>query len=285
MSEVDLEQQAREASEEHTLNASGNEDENALRRASHEATDPSQGNPAPKDEGYAPVKAEDDQEPAAEQEQETVQDDNNRPNEDTVAAEWPATTNKNLQGALEMMKDAGFTPDEAGKVFEEYVKTGDASKIDLDTLKNRLGDSKASLVETGVRDFYAAEGKRNLEITRAGHEAAGGEENFHKLRDYAQAKAKTDPAFAEELEGLRGLINQNQTFARMAVQRLREVYESDPSNSTLNAKAANVQKGESKPAAPTLEPFKSRVEYGNALRKAKSAEERAVINQRWRISK
>lgn len=202
--------------------------------------------------------------------------------------EWPTTTNRNLNAALGIMKDKGMTPAEADAVFAEYAKTGNPDTIKRDVLVEKLGADQASLVETGVKDFYVAEGQRNLQITRAGHEAVGGEENFTKVVQYCRDKASKDKAFAAEYEQYKEMINKSEVQARMVMTRLKEVYESDSNNSTLNATSGNVQKGDGGKPQTSLKPFASKKEYGDQLRAAASRRDNkkiAELNQRWASTK
>lgn len=195
-----------------------------------------------------------------------------RPEEDDDAGEveWIETDSKELNAVLGTLKAEGVTAADADKFFGEALSTGDVSRIDREALVEAVGEAKAELIMGGVHRYVAAEGEALLERTKTVQDAVGGADNWGEMVKWARGKAKGDADFAGKVNDLNEMMNGSSEFqAAMAAEKFAAMYNADPKNSTLGAKA-EVITPHGKPAveaAVTVEPMTAR-EYADAVEDA-----------------
>lgn len=179
--------------------------------------------------------------------------------------QWVEIGNPSADAAIEVMKSAGVTPVEGNAIFEDAINSGDLTKVKWDVLEARIGKASALLVRNGIEQYYNTEVKAQNEVKDYAHELVGGEEGWDKVKKWANAREKTDLAFAAEVNQYREALKVGGFAAKAAVRALKEAYEAAPNNGTL--KKPNLERGTAKPHTTSGQPL-SRADYYKALVKA-----------------
>jgi len=190
------------------------------------------------------------------------------------------TGNVHADAAIELMKEAGIKPVEANDIFKDAIAKSDLSLIKWDILESRLGAAKAALVRAGVESYFNGELKEQNATRDAAFEAVGGEANWTKLREWTQAKEKTDKEFHAKAENARKAIQIGGDAAQAAIANLKALYDADPKNSKLTSAKPIPSAG--KPAAQATDdigaPMKQS-EYYLAMKASHKAREPDSVRQ------
>ena len=134
--------------------------------------------------------------------------------------------------AVEMIREAGVTPEQATAWFKEAAATQDLSKIDYAAMEAALGKSKAAVVQSAVKEFLGETIATRNEAVDAAYNAVGGKEAFETARDYA--KNSKDPAVQKQLAVLLPMFELGPGAAAIAARELKTLYEAGPNNSALS---------------------------------------------------
>ncbi|QXP44066.1 hypothetical protein [Stappia phage SI01] len=195
-------------------------------------------------------------------------DEADAPEENTPPlTEWVEFDDPSASAAIELLKEAGVTPAEASSIFDKAVQSGDLRDIDRKALEAKVGRAKAQLIMNGVHDYHTRTTETNQKTVQTVHEIFGGESGWNTVRDWAQVREKTDPAFKSELDSIRADLNAGGRAAKAAAMDLLTLYNGAPSTKGLGTKTATLKTGSGKPGtAPPL----SRAEYVEALKEAHS---------------
>ena len=195
--------------------------------------------------------------------------------------EYVQMDNPDAQAAVDVMKEAGVSPIEANAIFAKAIESKKLEDIDWATLESKIGPAKTRLVRNGIDKYFADVVSVQVATTEKAYEIVGGQENWLKVRDWAQAQEKADPQYAAKVKGYRQAIELGGFAAEAAVKALRADYEAHPKNGGLGQQ--NMLRGDT-PAAPSGLPL-SRADYNTELHKAyrrgaKDAEIQALHNRR-----
>jgi len=164
---------------------------------------------------------------------------------------------------VEVLREANIPVEEAHELFAAALESQDITKIDQAAIREKLGD-KADLVLLLANTYYEGAFKEMKALENTAFETAGGEETFNAMRDWANAKEKTDPAFAKDLAEIRGLIaTETARGVKAGVQALTELYAADP-DTTIPADLTVGDKASSGDASNPL----SRADYTALVEKA-----------------
>jgi len=224
----------------------------------------------------AKVKTEDteDTEEATEESPEEEQEEKDEPLDTSV---WGDTGDEIANSVLQTLQNSGVSTSDAKALLWDAVEAGDPSKVDRDALVEKVGKAKASLIMAGVENVTARNNARVQEVLGIAHEAAGGETNWAKVRDWAQKNVS-----AEDMNEYREMLDAGGRKAKYAAAQLVQEYNASPNNTALNA-GKNQMKGDATKGAPKVEPM-TRRQYGDALmkleRRGASAQEFAALKAR-----
>lgn len=188
--------------------------------------------------------------------------------------EWPVFENEYAQSAVDLIKESGVTIEESRAMFGKAMDTGDISTIDWKQVEAKIGKQKTLLVKAGIETYHAGEYTEVVATVDYGHETMGGKEQWEKVAAWAQTKEKADPKFKATLDGIRKGIRANGELARISIDKLKSVYESDPKNSALTVKMVG---GDTR-AVAVGDPL-SRADYVSELHKAHNTLRGAALNQ------
>ena len=140
------------------------------------------------------------------------------------------------QGAIEVLKEAGVPASEADGFFAKALATGDLSDIDWKAVEARIGKAKTFLVRSGVEQYHGTMlAKVNATVENT-HKVFGGKENFEAAKAWAQAREKTDPKFAQEVDEIRDLLNMGGKKADAGARELLRLYNTDAGTTSFNTK-------------------------------------------------
>lgn len=139
--------------------------------------------------------------------------------------------------AVEMIREAGVTPEQATAWFKEAAASQDLSKIDLAAMEAAMGKSKAAVVQSAVKEFLGETIATRNEAVNAAYNAVGGKEAFETARDYA--KNSKDPAVQKQLAVLLPMFELGAGAAAIAARELKTLYEAGPNNSALSNSVAH----------------------------------------------
>jgi len=166
--------------------------------------------------------------------------------EKATEGDWLRTGDEVADTAIDLMKDAGVTAQDAEGIFGKAMQSGKMEDIDLAALEAKVGKAKANLVLAGIRDWHTRVAAKNLATVQSVHEVVGGEEAWASLREWAQKREAADTGFASEMEEYRALFEQGGKAAKFAAQELVNLYSADPNTKGLNN---SIVRGDGKPAA------------------------------------
>lgn len=251
-----------------------------------------EGNPAPKIVNTPPVKEPTAEEKAAKEAADKVAADAAKTTSDAaptaeelakakeVADALPKTGdyqvygNDTIDSAISLLKEAKVPPLEAQAIFAKAIKSLDAKDIDIKVLTDKVGKEKATLIMAGmekfISDYHATVGAR----TKAVYDTAGGKDTFETISKWAQAKEKTDAAFAGELQAYRTMIDTSPTAAKLATQELVKAYNADPLNKSLQVKMFQGDKPGNQESVKGL----SRADYIKQLKVAEAKGDKTTAN-------
>lgn len=187
---------------------------------------------------------------------------------------YPTYGDDTADAVIDMLKESNVTPAEADDIFRKAVEEGTLEGIDWAKLEEKMGKAKASLVKTGVTDYYNRVNEGVKAVTEAVFSVVGSKENFDVVAKWAQAKETAEPAFAKELESYRKMLDSNNpTTAKLAADALLKAFNADPKNSSLDVKRVDGDK------APTENGFValSRADYIKELHVAQSKNDHAAV--------
>ena len=212
----------------------------------------------PKDDpaALAAAKAKADEATAAAKEDE--EDD------EPVVTEWAEWEDPSASAAVELLKEAGVTPNEADVIFKKAIESGDLRDINVKELEAKVGKTKALLIMNGVRDYHARVTETNTKTVTEVKQVFGGDAGWNTVKEWAQAKEKVDPAFKKELDDIRDDLNKGGRAAKAAAKDLLGMYNGAASTKGLGNK--NIVKGDGT-AKAAGEPL-TRAAYNEALKKA-----------------
>lgn len=145
--------------------------------------------------------------------------------------EWAKSEDPVYNSVIEMLTDSGVSPMEGSAIFDKAVASGNLEDIDWDALQKKVKPGQFTLIKAGVEKYYDDQYKPVRETVAKGHEIVGGEENWIKVRDWAQKAEKAGKL--PQIEEIRRAIGQNGWIAQKAIEELKSLYEKDPSNKGL----------------------------------------------------
>lgn len=194
---------------------------------------------------------------------------------DTDEDVWGSTGDDVGDSVLDMLKEAGTTPDTAKALLWDAVKEGDVTKIDRDALVEAVGKARANLVMAGMENYVGKIAARTKEVTEAVHSAVDGADNWSAIRTWAQ-----EALSADEMVDYAELIDKGGRRASLAAKDLADRYV-EAGNTLVKAEGTITPAGKAQP--PKVEPL-SRIDYFNAvnkLHKTGKADE-SSLNQLWK---
>lgn len=151
----------------------------------------------------------------------------------TELDDYPDYDDDNANAVVDILRESDITVQEANELFAEAIANGDFTKVNLETLTEKLGKSKANLVMLGVQTYYNTVTANTKEIVNAVYDVAGGEDNFGKVKEWARKKASQDNEFKEQMQNFNAMFDLNKSAAVIAAKELIGMYESAANNSSL----------------------------------------------------
>lgn len=180
-----------------------------------------------------------------------------------------------INAAIKLMKDAGVKRGDASAIFGKAFETGNIADVNKAELAKKVGAEKAALIMAAVVEYNSRVGSTRVATVKAVHETMGGQENWNKVRSWARAREAVDPAFANELNEYRSMIDIGGKSAQYAAQELRKLYEADPKNSSLS-RAVVAGDGT---VLRVENPITNRQEYVKLLKQAHAKNDIAAVRQ------
>jgi hypothetical protein len=187
---------------------------------------------------------------------------------------YPTYNDATADAVIDMLKESNVTPAEADDIFRTAVEAGTLEGIDLTKLEEKVGKSKATLIMSGITDYYNRINSGVKAVTEAVFSVVGSKENFDVVSKWARAKETAEPEFGKELDSYRKMLDSNNpTTAKLAADALLKAYNADPKNSSLDVRRVDGDK------APTENGFVplSRADYIRELHVAQSKNDHAAV--------
>ena len=147
--------------------------------------------------------------------------------------EWAKIDNPVYTSVIEMLDTAKVSPLEGAAIFDKAVESGNLADIDWKTLEKKVTPGQFTLIKAGVEKYYNDAYEPVKQTVAKGHEIVGGEENWNRVKDWAQAAEKKDPALKKQIDDIRSAIGHNGAVAEFAIQKLKSLYEAAPGNKGL----------------------------------------------------
>lgn len=146
---------------------------------------------------------------------------------------------------ITLLKAAGVSPVEANSIFEKALASGDLKDVNWAVLEARLTPEQYVLAKAGIEKHYEGHYQVQKATQDYGYKVVGGEANWLKVKEWANAKEKVDPAFAAEVDGVRKAIGIGGYAAQIAIDALAAKYNADPKNTTITPE--KMERGQSLP--------------------------------------
>jgi hypothetical protein len=143
---------------------------------------------------------------------------------------WGGTGDSVGDSVLALLQNGGMTPDDAKSLMFDAVQSGDVSKVDRAALEAKVGKDRANLILAGTENYVSRLATQAQTVLTEVHGAVGGKDNWSAIT----AWAKTGVSEAD-LNQYRSMIDAGGAQARFAAQELVAKFNSDGSNTTLDA--------------------------------------------------
>ena len=180
--------------------------------------------------------------------------------------EYETYEDDNANAAMSLLKESGVKATEAREFFKAAVETRDISKIDYAGIEKRIGKEKTSLLKLALTQFYnSALASVNEKVT-AVFDTMGSKDNWAKVNKWAKAKAESDPEFKKQVSEYNKMLDLNAKTAKAAAAELKELYEADPANGSLEIVMEQGDKGGSTEQTQYI----SRAEYVEQMKTAQA---------------
>lgn len=150
---------------------------------------------------------------------------------------------ENANAAMSLLKDSGVKASEAREFFKEALETRDISKINYADIEKRIGKEKTSLLRLALTQYYNSALASVNEKVNAVFDTLGSKDNWVKVNKWAKAKADADPEFKKQVNEYNKMLDLNAKTAKAAAAELKELYEADPANGSLEIVMEQGDKG------------------------------------------
>lgn len=195
---------------------------------------------------------------------------------DEPSTEYPVYGDEAADSVVAILKDAGVEAIVADAIFRKAAETNDLNQVDMKTLIEKVGKEKANLIMFGVREYY----NKNLAAVNAVKDAVfnvfDGQENFEKVKTWANQREAKDEAFAAQMNEYRKLFDTSAVAATLAAKELRAAYEADANNKSLVTKIVN---GDKSASTQVGEKYLTRAEYNVQIKAAYDKNDTQEINR------
>jgi hypothetical protein len=129
---------------------------------------------------------------------------------------------------LQLLQNAGATPDEAKGLLFEAVQKNDMGLIDETALVAKVGEASAKIILSGAKTFALELAETNRAAEEAVYSVAGNAENWTKVQTWAE-KAMSDAEMAD----YNALISKGGASARFAATELLTKFNGDKGNTQI----------------------------------------------------
>lgn len=129
---------------------------------------------------------------------------------------------------LQLLQNAGVTPEDAKALLYDAVSKNDMSLIDKDALTKAVGEANATIILLGAKTYAAEVADNNTAIAKEVHGVVGSEANWETIQTWAE----TNVSDADKLE-LNQMIVGGGAKARFAATELMNKYNADKANTEI----------------------------------------------------
>lgn len=190
--------------------------------------------------------------------------------------DYPESDDPATQAIIAIFKEKGVAVDVADGIFERALKSGNIEDIDTDALKEQVGEQYATLIMGNVQSIYDNNVKATQTVIKEAHDLLGGEAGWTMCAEWAETRAKSDTAFADELATYKTMIDEGGVQASLALKALTEKFMADPNTTEV----PNLEKGDGT-AGVTIKPITNKVDFVEQLKEAyKKGDDVAMANIR-----
>jgi hypothetical protein len=194
---------------------------------------------------------------------------------------WGDTGSEIGNSTLALLQNSGISTEDAKALLYDAVVAGDTTKIDQAALEEKVGKDKANLVMAGVKTFIRETSEKNSSIRNEVFTAAGDEDTWNKMIDWAKSNEVDLTEYAE-------LIDAGGAKARFAVAEIKGLYNADPKNTAIPANGRASRQEPTTTANPSIKPITSAREYAelyDAAYKKGDAKEMERLTQARRLGR
>lgn len=142
---------------------------------------------------------------------------------------WGDTKSEVGNSVLQLIQNAGGTPEQAKALLFEAVRDNDMSKIDKAELTNLVGEANATIIMSGASTFANEIAAKNIEIAKTVNEAVGGNDNWIAVQNWVDTSNISESEKAEYNE----LLASGGARARFAATELLNKYNADSGNTQI----------------------------------------------------
>lgn len=184
----------------------------------------------------------------------------------------PVHADPRVNGVESMLAEKGLTAYQVHAVFAKALETRDVKDVDVEKLKEHLGEAGAKLAMQNLEAFSAdvARAAKTLYDTAVG--LTGGEDSYKQFSEWVQNC--TTGELGAEVQELRQALAMGGKLAYLALDSLNTSWRKHSQHAVGQGALLT---GDTGAADPALQGFSTRREYVNAMKEAHQSRDKAKI--------
>ena len=180
----------------------------------------------------------------------------------------PQHADPRVQGVESMLAEKGLSTAQVQEIFQKAFETQDVKDVDMQKLKEHLGEAGAKLAMQNLEAFSADVARAAKTLYDTAVNLTGGEEGYKQFSQWVQASADDD------VQQLRDAVAQGGRVAYLALDELNKQWRTQSQHAVGTGALLTPDSGN---AAPGVQPFSNRRDYVNAMKEAHKSRDAGKI--------
>ena len=180
----------------------------------------------------------------------------------------PSHADPRVQGVESMLAEKGLSTAQVQEIFAKAFETQDVKDVDMQKLKEHLGEAGAKLAMQNLEAFSADVARAAKTLYDTAVNLTGGEEGYKQFSQWVQASADAD------VQQLCDAVAQGGRVAYLALDELNKQWRTQSQHAVGTGALLTPDSGN---AAPSVQPFSNRREYVNAMKEAHKSRDAGKI--------
>lgn len=180
----------------------------------------------------------------------------------------PQHADPRVQGVESMLAEKGLSTAQVHEIFQKAFETQDVKDVDIQKLKEHLGEAGANLAMQNLESFSADVARAAKTLYDTAVNLTGGEEGYKQFSQWVQASADAD------VQQLRDAVAQGGRIAYLALDELNKQWRTKSQHAVGTSALVTPDSGN---ATPGVQPFSNRRDYVNAMKEAHKTRDESKI--------